>query len=125
MPADEPAKFAGKILKRGAPTRLVAPPGVTLAGDNVMGLGEEPQTHATIYEVPGPNSKCRSKAAALCRPRRSTQQQDRRRQRRSNEVLPRIYSNLILICGLAFGILLLGFVAAATGADTPRKAAKL
>jgi hypothetical protein len=49
--ASDPATFASKIYYRGAPTRLVVPPGVTLQGDGLNALGSEPQTQANLYET--------------------------------------------------------------------------
>lgn len=45
--------FEGKILYKGGPTRLVAPVGVTLKGDAIESVGQEPRTQATIYNVKG------------------------------------------------------------------------
>jgi hypothetical protein len=50
-PLADPATYAGKTFYKGAPTRLVAPNGVTLEGDGLKSLGREPQTQAAIYET--------------------------------------------------------------------------
>jgi hypothetical protein len=42
-------------MKTSAPTRILAPRGVTLKGDGVDNLGQEPQTQATIYSLKGPD----------------------------------------------------------------------
>ncbi len=49
----EPPVFAGKVLHGGAPIRLVTPDTVTLVGDNVTQIGQEPRTKAKVYEVSG------------------------------------------------------------------------
>jgi hypothetical protein len=56
MPFNTPGVFNEKVLmKTSAPTRILAPPGVTLKGDGVDSLGQEPQTQATIYSLKGPD----------------------------------------------------------------------
>lgn len=56
MPFNTPGVFDEKVLmKMTAPTRVLAPPGVTLKGDGVESLGQEPQTQATIYSMKGPD----------------------------------------------------------------------
>jgi len=56
MPFNTPGVFNERVLmKTTAPTRILAPPGVTLKGDGVESLGQEPQTQATIYSLKGPD----------------------------------------------------------------------
>ncbi len=56
MPFNTPGVFEDRVLMKGnAPTRVLAPPGVTLKGDGVENLGQEPQTQATIYSMKGPD----------------------------------------------------------------------
>lgn len=45
--------FSGKNLSPETPTRLVSPASVTLSGDGIKALGQEPQTQARIYEASG------------------------------------------------------------------------
>jgi len=54
VPAADPAKFASQTYYTGAPTRLVAPSGVTLQGEGLNSLGAEPQTQANLYETTAP-----------------------------------------------------------------------
>jgi hypothetical protein len=49
--------FSSRILHKEGATRMVAPVGVTLAGDAIAALGTEPRTKATIYEVKSPDYK--------------------------------------------------------------------
>jgi hypothetical protein len=54
MPFTSPGVFDGSILAKDAPgLKLLAPVGVTLKGDGVTSLGQEPTTGATIYNIPG------------------------------------------------------------------------
>jgi len=56
MPFNTPGVFNQRVLmKTSASTRILAPPGVTLKGDGVENLGQEPQTQATIYSLKGPD----------------------------------------------------------------------
>jgi len=54
MPFTSPGVFEGAVIAKGAPDlKLLAPVGVTLKGDGVTSLGQEPTTGATIYGVAG------------------------------------------------------------------------
>lgn len=54
MPFTSPGVFEGVVLPKGAPAiKLLAPVGVTLKGDGITPLGQEPTTGASIYEVAG------------------------------------------------------------------------
>ncbi len=55
LPVGSPFTYRGRLVNiPGMPTgplRLVAPPGVTLAGNDIERIGTEPKTQATIYNV--------------------------------------------------------------------------
>ena len=51
MPAS--TEFSGKKVDPATPTRLVTPSTVTLSGDSLDNLGQEPQTQAHIYSATG------------------------------------------------------------------------
>jgi hypothetical protein len=53
LPYTDPGTFAGTSFYKGTQTRLIAPAGVTLQGDALKQLGQEPSTGAMIYEVAG------------------------------------------------------------------------
>jgi hypothetical protein len=58
LPFTSPGDFESKILYKGAPTRIVTPQNVTIAGAGVQNLGPGPQgTNATIYGVETPEFK--------------------------------------------------------------------
>src|SRR5579864_1457280 len=108
VPFNAPGKFEGKILYKGGPTRLVAPNGVTIKGDNIQSLGQEPRTQATIYDVKGNDFKVEiSGAGAL-------QQGDDTGDDSSGpsyeQIPPKVYSKTPWILALTFGILGLGFI---------------
>ena len=51
IPMTGPGTFTAKPLHGGGPVRAVAPAGVTLAGDQIQLLGNEPSSQAGVYEV--------------------------------------------------------------------------
>lgn len=57
--AGSPLTFHGGVVNvkgmAAGPMRLIAPPGVTLAGKDLQSLGTEPKTQATIYNVTAPH----------------------------------------------------------------------
>ena len=57
MPFTSPGTFETHILTKGGVTRLVAPPGITLKGDGIESLGQEPKTQAMVYNVKDLNLK--------------------------------------------------------------------
>ena len=44
--------FRGTLLYDGVATRIAAPAGVTVEGEGLSSLGQEPRTKATLYETP-------------------------------------------------------------------------
>ena len=57
MPFTSPGTFETHIITKGGVTRLVAPPGITLSGEGIESLGQEPRTQAMVYSVKGENLK--------------------------------------------------------------------
>jgi hypothetical protein len=53
MPFKSPGEFASKIYYKGGPTRVIVPPGVSLAGKGLQNMGEGPMK-ATIYSTNEP-----------------------------------------------------------------------
>jgi hypothetical protein len=68
VPFTTPGKFEGKVLYKGGPTRLVAPNGVTIKGDDIQALGQEPRTQASIYDVKGDSFKVEIAGSGTLRP---------------------------------------------------------
>ncbi len=107
VPYTSPGAFSGRTLQKDTPMRLAVPQGVSLKGDGLQLLGQDPQSQASIYSVKSLDYKVElegtgSMAAA------SSDQEDSGSS--FSEILPRIYDNSYAILGLAFGILLLGFI---------------
>ena len=109
VPFNAPGMFEGKILYKGGPTRLVAPSGVTIKGDAIQPLGQEPKTQASIYDVKGDDYKVEiSGAGSLRQGEESTE--DSGSGATFELIPPKVYGSMKWILILAFGILTLGFI---------------
>ena len=109
-------KFSGKIAASDAPTRLVTPSTVTLTGDGIENLGQEPQTQAHLYNINALNYNVLidgTGALNLGEPSGNASQEDAEDNGapKIEVASARIYSRLGWVLGLAFGILALGGVA--------------
>jgi hypothetical protein len=105
--AGEP--YAGKIPSTDENTYLIAPSGITMTGDGLNDLGQEPKTQAHIYGISGATYKVTLSGTAAAAPAAAeADQQDSGPQ--IEQILPRLYSKAPLILGVALGILALGFV---------------
>ena len=108
-------KFSGKIVPSEAPTRLVTPSTVTVTGDGIETLGQEPQTQAHLYNVSALDYNVLidgTGALNLGAPSGNGSAEADDNGAPKIEVAPaRIYSRLGWVLGLAFGILALGGVA--------------
>ncbi len=115
IPAADPPEVGGKVLDTTAPLRLVVPNGVTLKGDNIEMIGQEPTTQAVIYAVKGNSFRVQiAGSGALSQGDDSATGQgaapEDTGQPQIAEATPRLYDRLGLILGLTFGILLLGSI---------------
>jgi hypothetical protein len=109
VPFNAPGKFEGKILYKGGPTRLVAPSGVTIKGDNIQSLGQEPRTQATIYDVKGNDFKIEISGAGALQQGEETGD-DSGGGATYEQIPPKVYGKMTWILALTFGILALGFI---------------
>lgn len=101
--------FAGKNLDPGTPTRLVTPSTVSLAGDGLDLLGQEPQTQARIYNLRTPNFEVKIEGTGSLRtPDATADSQEDPGQPQIEVAPPRIYSRMGWVLGLTFAILALG-----------------
>ena len=107
LPDAEPLVFTGKVLHGGRAVRLVTPDGVTLSGEGVAQIGEEPQTHAKVYEVSGREySVTITGTGSLQMP----EAQPSGGGAGIQQIRPRLYDRIAVITGLTLLILLAGFL---------------
>jgi hypothetical protein len=109
----EPASttFSSRSTDPSTPTRLVTPSTVTLTGENLDSLGQEPQTQAHIYSATSQAFKVTIEGTGSLRGPESGGAPEEDTGEPPVEVkASRIYSRLYWILGLTFGILGLGGV---------------
>lgn len=107
LPMPESNTFSGRVLHNGGPVRLVAPRGVTLSGDGIQMIGQEPTTQASVYQVTGKEYSVRIEGTGQL----SAGESGEGGRGRGIQTIPaRLYDALAPILGLAFLILLLGFI---------------
>ncbi len=112
MPSAE--KFAVKLVRTDGPTRLATPGSVTLSGENIRDLGQEPQTQARLYEVTGNSFDANIVGVgSLHRGGDEDSGASKKAEEDSGapqiqEVQARIYNRLYWVLGLAFAALALG-----------------
>lgn len=109
IPFTAPGPFEGRVLYKGGPTRIVAPEGVTVTGNGIASLGQEPRTRATIYNVTGNEFRAEIAGTGALR-RGEAQASDENSGPPIEEIPPRVYTRKIVILALAFGALALGFI---------------
>jgi len=100
--------FEGKSIHPDSPARLVSPSTVTLSGEGIQDLGQEPQTQAHVYSIAGPDYKVKIEGIGSLRNPQENGQEEDLGQPRVDEEPARVYSQLPWVLGLTFGILLLG-----------------
>jgi hypothetical protein len=102
--------FSGQLAHPGDATKLVTPVSVTLSGDGIESLGQEPQTQAHIYNVKNPKYEVKIQGIGSLRDNETqagASQEDTGAP--GVEVSQaRLYSRLYWVLGLTFGILAFG-----------------
>ena len=114
LPAGSPFNFHGRIVSvagmPSGPLRLIAPSGVTLAGNDLQNVGTEPKTQATIYTVTAKDLFSFDITGTGSLHDNDAQNVDTSGQPQLTEAVPPIYRHLNWLLGLALGILALGFI---------------
>jgi hypothetical protein len=115
MPYTSGEAYSGKIVTTDENTYLIAPNGVTLAGEGLNDLGAEPRTQAHIWGLAGNTYKITLTGEEAARPASAGDagggdQSDNGGGPGIQEIMPRLYNKVTVILGLALGILALGFV---------------
>ena len=103
--------FSGRVLRAGEQTRLITPPSVTLSGDGIQSLGQEPQTQVHIYSVTGTKYEAKIEGTGSLRAGGGGAgggQDEDNGEPKVEEVPARLYSRLGWVLGLVFGILGVG-----------------
>jgi hypothetical protein len=96
MPFSNPGTYATHILTKGGVTRLVAPPGISIKGEGVDQLGQEPRTQAMIFGVKTDDIKVEiSGTGAFQRDNQGGDQQQNDGSGSLSENLPKIYGLLL------------------------------
>jgi len=108
VPFSSPGAFSGRAVQKEAPLRLAVPAGVTLTGEGLELLGQEPQSRASIYSVKTADFRVQIEGSGSMGSAASGAEQDTGSG--LEQILPRVYGSVYPILGLAFVILALGFV---------------
>jgi hypothetical protein len=129
LPYTSGAPYAGKVPSKDENTYLIAPNGVTLAGEKLNDLGAEPKTQAHIYGLAGNSYQITLTGEAAAAPGAADGaggEQSENNGPQIEQIMPRVYGQAKLILGLALGILGLGFALLyrADGAGQPVRSAK-
>jgi hypothetical protein len=104
--------YSGKVVSKDENTYVIAPNGITLAGDKLNDLGAEPRTQAHIYGLQGDSYKITltgSEVAPPGAPDTPAADQVDNSGPQIEQIMPRVNNQTKLILGLALGILALGF----------------
>ncbi len=115
LPAGSPFTFHGRVVSvkgmAAGPLRLVAPPGVTLAGTDIQQVGTEPTTQANIYNVlSNGNFTADVVGTGALHNAADSSSADASDSPPVTEARPQIYTHLTLLVVLAFSILGLGLI---------------
>lgn len=108
VPYTEGAPYGGKIVTKDENTYLIVPNGVSIAGEGLNDLGQEPKTQAHLYGFSGSAYNVRlTGSAAPAASDAGAQPESAGPQ--IEQIMPRIYDKTIPILAVALGILALGF----------------
>ena len=108
VPLSTPATFSGRTFQKDSPLRLAAPSGVTLAGEGLTLLGQDPQSKASVYSVKGQEYKVEIQGTGSMASAAPAAEEGS--DSGLNQILPRVYDNAWQIVALGLGVLALGFV---------------
>jgi hypothetical protein len=109
VPYSDGDSFAGKIVTKDDNTYLISPNGVTLTGDGLNDLGQEPKTQAHIYGLPGDAYKIALSGAMAAAASDDSSSADSSGGPQIEAIMPRLYDKAIPILAVALSILALGF----------------
>jgi hypothetical protein len=104
------APYSGKIPTKDENTYLIVPNGITLSGQNLSDLGQEPRTQAHIFGLAANSYKIELTGEAAEAPAAADDGGQADSGPQIEQILPRVNAKAPLILALALGILALGFV---------------
>ena len=111
VPYKEGTPYAGKIVSKDDNTYLIVPSSVTMKGDNLNDLGQEPRTQAHLFGLKG--SSYQVELTGTVSPRNTEADTSgggaNDGQPPVQQIMPRVYSQAKVILALALGTLALGF----------------
>jgi hypothetical protein len=102
--------FSSKILHADGVTRLVTPATVTLAGDGLEALGQEPTTKAHIYNAASASYSVQITGLGSLRNQEAAAPEEDSGAPEIEEKPARLYTQMYWVLGLAFSVLGLGGV---------------
>jgi hypothetical protein len=102
--------YEGRTLYQGGPTRLVAPAGVTIQGEGLSQVGQEPNSQAVIYEVKTAAYKVNIQGSGSMRAAAADDSGDDNGPQIQQILPPAFEEHRFLIMGVALVALALGFV---------------
>ena len=100
--------YAGKVPSKDENTYLIAPNGITLAGDGLNDLGAEPRTKAHIFGLAGNSYKITLTGEQIATETAAPPEEEASGPQ-IQQIMPRINRQVVPILGIALGILALGF----------------
>ncbi len=108
LPYTSPATFVGKDLFKGGATQVVVPSTVTLKGDVEL-LGKEPDTQLVMYTAKGTEYKVEVEGTGSLRAAVGDVDGEEGGGPGIDQIMPRLYSKMYWVLGLALSILALTF----------------
>lgn len=103
--------FVAKNLDPASALRLVTPKSVTLTGEGIDDLGQEPQTQAHIYNLRSPTAEVTINGTGSLRAAEAAAEPEEDLGQPKIEQAPaRVYSKMYWVLGLTLGMLALGGV---------------
>jgi hypothetical protein len=109
MPYTDGAEYAGKVITKDENTYLIAPNGVTLEGEGLNDLGQEPRSQAHIYGLAASTYKIKLTGTPLAATTADTSGDQADNGPQIEQIMPRVYSKAVPIILLALGVLAVGF----------------
>jgi len=102
--------FSGEMPEGGNNNYLVTPPSVTLSGDGIDDLGQEPQSQAHTYRVRAASFSVKISGTGSLRTNNTDSNNDDSGAPQVRQAPARVYTQLPWVLGLTLAILTLGGV---------------